>query len=132
MEPNSEPINQINITPNIKTCKKELFMNVQYLYEDGIGRHCGYCNSSQGSYSLGFVSSTYPIEIYEKMMFEGWRRCGDYTYRPNLEKSCCKSYSCRLDVDEFKIDKHQKRVMRNFRKYLIGEFDETTKNNKNE
>jgi arginyl-tRNA--protein-N-Asp/Glu arginylyltransferase len=26
------------------------------------------------------------VEIYERMMKDGWRRCGDYVYIPNLDK----------------------------------------------
>ena len=57
---------------------------------DENGHHCGYCNSSNGSHSFGTGIDSYPVEIYEKMMLDGWRRCGDYVYIPNLDKSCCK------------------------------------------
>ena len=87
------------------------------------GHKCGYCNNPKGSFSFGFEAEKYPVEVYEAMMNEGWRRCGDYTYRPNYGKSCCKLHSIRLNVEKFKIDKKQRQVMRRFRRYLSGEYE---------
>ena len=81
--------------------KKKLKINLVRLNGDDSGHSCGYCKDSETgvkkntSFSFGFSTDYYPVEIYEDMMFSGWRRCGDYTYKPNLFKSCCKSYSSR-------------------------------------
>ena len=99
---------------------------------DENGHHCGYCNSSNGSHSFGTEIDSYPVEIYEKMMLDGWRRCGDYVYIPNLDKSCCKLYTHRLNVQNFKINKDQKKVMKRFRKYLSGEYEKNLEEKKNE
>ena len=97
---------------------------------DENGHHCGYCNSSNGSHSFGTGIDSYPVEIYEKMMLDGWRRCGDYVYIPNLDKSCCKLYTHRLNVQNFKINKDQKKVMKRFRKYLSGEYEKNLEEKK--
>ena len=103
---------------------------VYNLYLDENGHNCGYCKDSEtgiknkSSYSFGFVTDKYPADLYEKMMFNGWRRCGTYTYKPNLFKSCCKSYTCRLNINDYKPNKDQRRVMKRFRKYLSGELEE--------
>ena len=98
------------------------------LYIDENGHNCGYCKESQTnknqSFSFGFITDKYPVDLYEKMMFNGWRRCGNYTYKPNLFKSCCKSYTCRLNINDYKPNKDQKRVMKKFRKYLSGELED--------
>ena len=105
-------------------------INVVNLYLDDNGHNCGYCKDSEtgiknkSSYSFGFVTDKYPADLYEKMMFNGWRRCGTYTYKPNLFKSCCKSYTCRLNINDYKPNKDQRRVMKRFRKYLSGELEE--------
>ena len=105
-------------------------INILNLYLDENGHNCGYCNDSEtgkknnSSYSFGFVTNKYPADLYEKMMFNGWRRCGTYTYKPNLFKSCCKSYTCRLNINDYKPNKDQRRVMKRFRKYLSGELEE--------
>jgi len=118
---------------------EKLKINIVQLYDNDQGSNCGYCKDSETgeknktSFSFGFVTKNYPADIYEKMMFNGWRRCGDYTYKPNLFKSCCKQYTCRLNIDNYKINKDQKKVMKKFRKFLKGEIDENNeKNKKNE
>ena len=90
---------------------------------DTKGHECGYCKNPDGSCSFGTSIKTYPVEIYEKMMKDGWRRCGDYVYIPNIEKSCCKLYTCRLNVEDFKINKEQRKIMKRFRRYLSGEYE---------
>ncbi len=113
--------------------KKKLKINLVRLNGDDSGHSCGYCKNSETgvknntSFSFGFSTDYYPVEIYEDMMFSGWRRCGDYTYKPNLFKSCCKSYSCRLNVEKYKMNKEQKKVLKKFEKYLNGYFDENNK-----
>ena len=104
--------------------KKDILeINVISLNGDDKGHECGYCKNPNGSCSFGLSINNYPVEIYEKMMKDGWRRCGDYVYIPNLEKSCCKLYTCRLNVEDFKINKEQKKIMKRFRKYLSGEYE---------
>ena len=109
-----------------------LEINIVGFNLDDKGHKCGYCNNPNGSCSFGLTIQKYPAEIYEKMMKDGWRRCGDYVYLPNLEKSCCKLYTCRLDVENFKINKNQKKIMKRFRKYLSGEYDPSKEKEKEE
>ena len=113
--------------------KKKLVINIVRLNSDDKGHSCGYCKDTETgkkndtSFSFGFSTNYYPVEIYEDMMFSGWRRCGDYTYKPNLIKSCCKSYTCRLNVEKYKMNKEQRKVMKRFEKYLNGYFDKDNK-----
>ena len=86
-----------------------LEINIVRFNNDNNGHRCGYCKNETGSCSFGLTIKKYPVEIYEKMMKDGWRRCGDYVYLPNIEKSCCKLYTCRLNVEDFKINKDQKK-----------------------
>ena len=103
--------------------ENKLEINIIGFSNDNNGHKCGYCNKEDGSFSFGTTIIKYPVEIYEKMMLDGWRRCGNYVYIPNIEKSCCKLYTCKLNVLEFKINKEQKKVMKRFRKYLSGEYE---------
>jgi len=109
----------------MENTNKECEINIFYFNSGNIPSSCGYCKidniKHKSSYSFGFSSEELSPGMYEDLMFLGWRRCGEYVYRPNLEKSCCKLYSCRLDINRFKINKNQRRVMKNFRKYLVGE-----------
>lgn len=49
---------------------------------------------------------------YQLMMERGWRRCGDYYYKNNLGKACCKQWTIRLDTSNFKIKKDQKKTVK--------------------
>ena len=113
-----------------KSKQNKLEMNLLRIFPDENGSECGYCKSKNSSYSFGTVIDSYPVELYEKMMLDGWRRCGNYVYIPNQEKSCCKLYTCRLNVEEFKINKDQIKVMKRFKKYLSGEYEENLEKNK--
>ena len=103
--------------------ENNLEVNVLRFNNDGKGHRCGYCKNETGSCSFGMTIDKYPVDIYENMMKDGWRRCGDYVYLPNIEKSCCKLYTCRLNVEDFQINKEQKKIMRRFRNYLSGEYE---------
>ena len=118
----------MEVEPN--PIKSNLGINVARLYSEDDGRKCGYCKQPNSSFSFGTTIDSYPVEIYERMMKDGWRRCGDYVYIPNLEKTCCKLYTHRLNVEEFKINKDQKKVMKRFRKYLSGEYEQNLGKNK--
>jgi len=45
-------------------------------------------------------------------MEKGWRRCGTYYYKPDLAKSCCKSFTHRLDVTGYRPKKDQKKALK--------------------
>ena len=103
-----------------------------------LGSSCGYCKSSSGSYTLGFQAKQVTAEDYEKMLDRGFRRCGDYYYKPNLFKSCCKLFTIKIDVLEHKLRKSHKKAWNKWKRYLNGEFEiedkmkeETLKNDPN-
>ena len=45
-------------------------------------------------------------------MKRGWRRCGDYYYKNNLEKGCCKQWTIRQDVRKYRMKKDQKKTIK--------------------
>lgn len=34
-------------------------------------------------------------------MDKGWRRCGNYFYKPNIKDSCCMCYTIKMDTDKY-------------------------------
>lgn len=52
-------------------------------------------------------------------MNAGWRRCGDFLYKPVMHKTCCPQYTIRLKVDTFVPSKEQRQVMRRLDRYLL-------------
>ena len=49
---------------------------------------------------------------YELLVERGWRRCGNYYYKPNLLKSCCKSFTHRLEVRRYRPKKDQRKAVK--------------------
>ncbi|KAL7147850.1 hypothetical protein ABFS83_06G136600 [Erythranthe nasuta] len=53
----------------------------------------------------------------------GWRRSGCYLYKPDMEKSCCPSYTIRLKASEFVPSKEQIRVSKRMQRFVDGTLD---------
>ena len=81
--------------------------------------HCGYCNSNNFK-TIGVVCEEMKPSDYEEMMLLGWRRCGDYYYKPDIQNSCCKLNTIRCDAVNFQMHKKQRKVMNKFNNYLQG------------
>jgi len=56
-------------------------------------------------------------ETYNILMERGWRRSGNYFYKPNIAGSCCKMWTHRMDVAQWKVKKDQRKTWR-----MIGEW----------
>jgi len=89
---------------------------------------CGYCAGDRGGKKRGGRSCTYGAmsvllraEDYQNMIDHGWRRCGDYTYKPVMHLTCCPQYTIRLRCDDFVPTKEQRKVRRRFEAMLAGE-----------
>lgn len=59
----------------------------------------------------------------------GWRRSGDYIYKPDLNDACCKQYTIRLNCTAYKMNKKQRQVNHRFHRYLNGEYSHHDNNN---
>lgn len=111
-----------------------IHMDLKYLH-DFTKSSCGYCKEGnikkETSSKMGFTSLLSPIE-YERLMFQGWRRCNDYYYYPDLIDSCCQLHSIRLNINEYKISKKQLKIMKKFKKFLMREEEDTSNHKENQ
>lgn len=104
---------------------------------------CGYCKTSrksdtevgslvsnieESSISFGVVSDRMLVTDYEDLMLIGWRRSGNYFYKPNMLRTCCPQYTIRLKVDSYRPSKSQRHVVKKFKSYLENDHDENTTN----
>ena len=96
-------------------------INLNYFSEPESGSKCGYCKKKDQNFQWGIVSDKMSVDDYENLMFKGWRRSGTYFYKPIGKMSCCQLYPIRLNVENFKINKNQKMVLKKFNKFLNGE-----------
>lgn len=100
---------------------------VEYFYEHS-GHRCGYCKSESSSFSCGMWAHRLTAEIYDNLINRGWRRSGEYCYKPMMQKTCCCQYAIKLDVQNFKISKSQKKILKRMHKFLsTGKGDDNLK-----
>ena len=91
---------------------------------------CGYCKhqsvqiKSRLKNEIMMKIKSIPLDIYQNLIEKGWSKSGTLIYKRNYEKSCCKIYQPRININNFKISKEQKKVMKKFRKYLSGEYEQ--------
>eukprot|EP00878_Enallax_costatus_P031932 GHUV01035004.1.p1 GENE.GHUV01035004.1~~GHUV01035004.1.p1 ORF type:complete len:694 (+),score=284.91 GHUV01035004.1:467-2548(+) len=88
---------------------------------------CGYCNdegglSSQahGKCSHGMHAYRMSVYDYQELLDQGWRRSGKYLYKPDNKVTCCRQYTIRLKVDDFKPSKSHKKLLRKWEQFLAG------------
>lgn len=67
---------------------------------------------------LGMHAYRLSCEDYQELIDRGWRRCGNYCYKPQNDISCCPCYTIKCDAQEFKLSKSHKRILRRMNKFL--------------
>lgn len=81
--------------------------------------HCGYCDSNN-SKSFGLTSKLMRSSDYEALMLKGWRRCGNYYYKPDVFNSCCKLNTIRCNAGTFTPNRSQRKVLNKFSNFTQG------------
>eukprot|EP01130_Rhizamoeba_saxonica_P013848 TRINITY_DN5958_c0_g1_i1.p1 TRINITY_DN5958_c0_g1~~TRINITY_DN5958_c0_g1_i1.p1 ORF type:complete len:409 (+),score=60.70 TRINITY_DN5958_c0_g1_i1:31-1257(+) len=89
---------------------------------------CQYCSENGRNFNFGILASSITLDTYDTLIQHNWRRSGNYFYRPLNDASCCPQYSTRLDVDLFKANKNQKKVLRRMDNYLKGAPNASNRN----
>ncbi|KAJ9160314.1 hypothetical protein P3X46_025727 [Hevea brasiliensis] len=85
---------------------------------------CGYCKSvGRTSISHGLWARSITVDDYQDLLDRGWRRSGCFLYKPEMEKTCCPSYTIRLRASNFVPSKEQLRVLRRMQRFLDGSLD---------
>ena len=96
---------------------------VEYLPDVKSGGQCGYCRGRKGSYQNGMWGHVLTCQDYQDLIDRGWRRSGRYCYKPTMDKTCCPQYTIKCDATQFKLTKSQKKVLKNFRNFIIQGSD---------
>ncbi|XP_010256562.1 PREDICTED: arginyl-tRNA--protein transferase 2 isoform X2 [Nelumbo nucifera] len=82
---------------------------------------CGYCKSGGcTSFTHGLWADSITVDDYQDLLDRGWRRSGAFLYKPEMERTCCPSYTIRLKSDDFVPSKEQLRVLRRMQRFLDG------------
>ncbi|GJN14558.1 hypothetical protein PR202_gb01401 [Eleusine coracana subsp. coracana] len=92
---------------------------------------CGYCRStSPTSISHGLWANSLKADDYQVLLDRGWRRSGCFLYKPEMERTCCPSYTIRLKANDFICSKEQGRVLKKMQRFLDGELDQQVESSK--
>ncbi|KAK9061045.1 hypothetical protein SSX86_018225 [Deinandra increscens subsp. villosa] len=85
---------------------------------------CGYCKSgSHTSITHGLWAHSLTVHDYQALLDRGWRRSGCFLYKPEMEKTCCPSYTIRLKASDFVPSKEQARVSKRMQRFLDGSLN---------
>ncbi|XP_027335180.1 arginyl-tRNA--protein transferase 2-like isoform X1 [Abrus precatorius] len=85
---------------------------------------CGYCRSPRhSSISHGIWAHSLTVYDYQDLLDRGWRRSGSFLYKPEMERTCCPSYTIRLKANDFVPSKEQLRVSRRMQRFLDGTLE---------
>lgn len=80
---------------------------------------CGYCKSgARTSISHGLWAHSLTVDDYQGLLDRGWRRSGCFLYKPEMERTCCPSYTIRLKASTFVPSKEQLRVSKRMQRFL--------------
>ncbi|KAI3793213.1 hypothetical protein L1987_35828 [Smallanthus sonchifolius] len=94
---------------------------------------CGYCKSgSNTSITHGLWAHSLTVHDYQALLDRGWRRSGCFLYKPEMEKTCCPSYTIRLKASDFVPSKEQVRVSKRMQRFLDGSFNIKNSDEQNE
>uniref|UniRef100_A0A6N2M6Z1 N-end aminoacyl transferase N-terminal domain-containing protein n=1 Tax=Salix viminalis TaxID=40686 RepID=A0A6N2M6Z1_SALVM len=63
------------------------------------------------------------VDDYQDLLDRGWRRAGSVLYKPEMEKTCCPSYTIRLRASDFVPSKEQQRVSRRMQRFVDGALE---------
>jgi arginyl-tRNA---protein transferase len=98
--------------------------SIIHLYDESVSP-CGYCKENDirtgESISYGFTADVINVTDYERLMLCGWRRSGNYFYKPNMSKTCCPAYAIRLHARSFRPSKSQRKVLRRMNNFLFAD-----------
>jgi len=90
---------------------------VEYFRENE-GSKCGYCKNEDSRYSHGMWGHIMTTHDYQDLIDRGWRRSGQYCYKPINSKCCCPMYTIRCAALSFRPSKSQKKTLRKFKSYI--------------
>ncbi|XP_022208061.2 arginyl-tRNA--protein transferase 1 isoform X2 [Nilaparvata lugens] len=101
---------------------------VEY-YGENKGYTCGYCKSSDTNCSHGMWAHSMTVQDYQDLIDRGWRRSGQYIYKPSMAVTCCPMYTIKCSLPDFSTTKSQKKLLKRVHKFLC---DGTSKFNKHD
>ncbi|ODV98077.1 hypothetical protein PACTADRAFT_185538 [Pachysolen tannophilus NRRL Y-2460] len=88
--------------------------SLQKAHEDGL---FGFDKDPQ-SISIGFQLENISLQDYESLINKGFRRSGTFLYKPDLLRNCCRLYTIRTNLFNYKQNKTLKEHRKNVNHFL--------------
>lgn len=82
--------------------------------------------TAPGHASVGMMTEGMTCEIYDRLINMGYRRSGDYLYKNDPLRSCCRMYTIRTNLGYLKMHKNHRKTLNRFVNTISGS-EETTK-----
>ncbi|GAA5827181.1 hypothetical protein JCM11251_001156 [Rhodosporidiobolus azoricus] len=85
---------------------------------------CGYCSekgkrsATKSSKSYGCWAHALSAATYKDLLDRGWRRSGDYMYKPDMGRTCCPQYTISLDASQFRPSRSQRQILSRFNAFV--------------
>lgn len=79
---------------------------------------CGYCKQCEQRFSHGMWAHCMTAADYQDLIDRGWRRSGQYCYKPNNPLTCCPSYTIKCDTKAFHLSKSHKKILKKMNNFL--------------
>jgi len=103
--------------------RKELTI-VEYFGGDD-GHKCGYCKGSKTNLSSGMWAHSLNCLDYQNLIDRGWRRSGQYCYKPDMKQTCCPMYPIRCKATEFQLNRSHKKVIKKMNNFLSKKAEDS-------
>ncbi|ODV90670.1 hypothetical protein CANCADRAFT_2400 [Tortispora caseinolytica NRRL Y-17796] len=84
-------------------------MSILTLGRSDVG-HCGYCNKNSSAI-FGLIAKDLVNDDYMTLMDSGFRRSGDFLYKPNMNQTCCPQFTIRANVINLKPTKDYRKAL---------------------
>ncbi|CAN3375884.1 hypothetical protein DIURU_003984 [Diutina rugosa] len=100
------------------------------------GKECGYCKCDKPDWhavasfqssdrrchstTLGTTVHAMSPHDYDHFINHGWRRSGTFLYKPNLLDNCCRLYTIRTRLADYRPTKHHRKVVNRFIREISG------------
>lgn len=94
-------------------------MSIVEYFSEHSGYKCGYCGSEDTNFSHGMWAHALTTRDYQELIDRGWRRSGQYCYKPTMDRTCCPLYTIKCQALGFKPTKSQKKVVKKFINYIL-------------
>ncbi|GAA5855059.1 hypothetical protein JCM8547_002364 [Rhodosporidiobolus lusitaniae] len=85
---------------------------------------CGYCSEkgkrspTKSSKSYGCWAHVLSCPTYKDLLDRGWRRSGEYLYKPDMDRTCCPQYTISLNPSQFRPSRSQRQILLRFNAFI--------------